>query len=86
MSSQYCKPSGSDPVWRCPVCGQWWQLDLPDGDFWEPISTLKAFLQFHPKWKAERKHRKAMDDSEREWWVNLAASAWTLIDGTEETE
>lgn len=29
---------------------------------------------------------KAMDDSEREWWVNLAASAWTLIDGTEETE
>jgi hypothetical protein len=28
----------------------------------------------------------AMDDSEREWWVNLAASAWTLIDGTEETE
>lgn len=29
------------------------------GDFWEPISTLKAFLQFHPKWKAERKHRKA---------------------------
>ena len=25
---------------------------------------------------------KAMDDSEREWWVNLAASAWTLIDGT----
>ena len=34
-------------------------LDLPDGDFWEPISTLKAFLQFHPKWKAERKHRKA---------------------------
>ena len=21
--------------------------------------TLKAFLQFHPKWKAERKHRKA---------------------------
>lgn len=31
----------------------------PDGDFWEPISTLKAFLQFHPKWKAERKHRKA---------------------------
>lgn len=43
----------------CPVCGQWWQLDLPDGDFWEPISTLKAFLQFHPKWKAERKHRKA---------------------------
>ena len=59
MSSQYCKPTGSDPVWRCPVCGQWWQLDLPDGDFWEPMSTLKAFLQFHPKWKAERKHRKA---------------------------
>lgn len=29
VSSQYCKPSGSDPVWRCPVCGQWWQLDLP---------------------------------------------------------
>lgn len=22
MSSQYCKPSGSDPVWRCPVCDQ----------------------------------------------------------------
>lgn len=44
MSSQYCKPEGSDPVWRCPVCGQWWQLDLPDGDFWEPMSTLKAFL------------------------------------------
>ncbi|MFQ9626048.1 MAG: hypothetical protein ACLRY0_10755 [Bifidobacterium longum] len=170
MSSQYCKPSGSDPVWRCPVCGQWWQLDLPDGDFWEPISTLKAFLQFHPEMEsrtqtpkgphmsiditqqalnaladaglgndspaeayvigytqghddalalaiqlersinrrpfmpdeaerlAMRLHEQvgdcpiahesgnAMDDSEREWWVNLAASAWTLIDGTEETE
>lgn len=59
MSSQYCKPEGSDPVWRCPVCGQWWQLDLPDGDFWEPMSTLKAFLFYHVKWKAERKHRKA---------------------------
>lgn len=22
MSSQYCKPTGSDPVWRCPVCAQ----------------------------------------------------------------
>lgn len=42
-----------------PVCGQWWQLDLPDGDFWEPMSTLKAFLFYHVKWKAERKHRKA---------------------------
>lgn len=31
MSSQYCKPAGSDPVWRCPVCGQWWRLDLPNG-------------------------------------------------------
>lgn len=30
MSSQYCKPSGSDPVWRCPVCGQWWQLGEQD--------------------------------------------------------
>lgn len=59
VSSQYCKPTGSDPVWRCPVCGQWWQLDLPDGDFWEPMSTLKAFLFYHVKWKAERKHRKA---------------------------
>lgn len=59
MSSQYCKPEGSDPVWRCPVCGQWRQLDLPDGDFWEPMSTLKAFLFYHVKWKAERKHRKA---------------------------
>lgn len=59
MSSQYCKPTGSDPVWRCPVCGQWWQLDLPDGDFWEPMSTLKAFLFYHVKWKSERKHRKA---------------------------
>lgn len=59
MSSQYCKPEGSDPLWRCPVCGQWWQLDLPDGDFWEPMSTLKAFLFYHVKWKAERKHRKA---------------------------
>lgn len=58
MSSQYCKPEGSDPVWRCPVC-EWWQLDLPDGDFWEPISTLNWFLYCHPKWKAERKHRKA---------------------------
>lgn len=36
-----------------------WQLDLPDGDFWEPMSTLKAFLFYHVKWKAERKHRKA---------------------------
>lgn len=52
MSSQYCKPAGSDPVWRCPVCGQWWRLDLPNGDFWEPISTLKAFLFYHPKWRA----------------------------------
>lgn len=34
-------------------------IDLPDGDFWEPMSTLKAFLFYHVKWKAERKHRKA---------------------------
>ncbi|MFR1218902.1 MAG: hypothetical protein ACLSDW_02235 [Bifidobacterium longum] len=59
MSSQYCKPAGSDPVWRCPVCGQWWRLDLPNGDFWEPISTLKAFLLYHPKWRSERRYRKA---------------------------
>ncbi|KAA8824232.1 hypothetical protein EMO92_08915 [Bifidobacterium reuteri] len=58
MSSQYCKPDGSDPVWRCPVCGQWWALDRW-GDFWEPMSTLTAFIWYHPKWKAERKHRKA---------------------------
>ncbi|MBW3077711.1 hypothetical protein [Bifidobacterium simiiventris] len=58
MSSQYCKPTGCDPVWRCPVCGQWWHLDQW-GDFWEPMSTITAFLLYHPKWKAERKHRKA---------------------------
>lgn len=59
MSSQYCRPTGSDPVWRCPVCGQWWRLELPCGDFWEPMSSLTAFLFYHVKWKAERKHRKA---------------------------
>ena len=59
MSSQYCRPTGSDPVWHCPVCGQWWRLDLPCGDFWEPMSSLTAFLFYHVKWKAERKHRKA---------------------------
>ena len=46
-------------MWRCPVCGQWWRLDLPCGDFWEPMSSLTAFLFYHVKWKAERKHRKA---------------------------
>lgn len=53
------RPEPANDPTICAICGQWWQLDLPDGDFWEPISTLKAFLQFHPKWKAERKHRKA---------------------------
>lgn len=55
--SQYCEPTGDDPVWRCPICGQWWRLDPPCGDFWEPMSALTAFLFYHAKWKAERKHK-----------------------------
>lgn len=36
------------------ACGE-----TPKGDFWEPISTLKAFLLYHPKWRSERRYRKA---------------------------
>ena len=53
-----------------------------------PVSAFLRAFTSPPAWSTQSATAvaKAMDDSEREGWVNLAASAWTLIDGTEETE